>query len=1021
MDPRPRGTGSRALAVVLALSALWLVHATAAHAATVSASGGVLTFVAAAGESNFVQFVLVDQGAPGQFIGVDTGGGALTVGSGCTPVGLDWLPVPPAGASRANCGNVTSANVSLGDMDDIAWLGTRRTAQDPQVAAVLNGGPGNNALLGGPLTDSIDGGPGNDEIDGWQGSDTLVGGIGGDSFSLAECSGSPCLPTTGSDTVSGGDGIDSASYNSDIGVTVTLDGNANDGAVGENDNVGADIENLVGTRAADVLSGNDQPNVIDGGGGDGGQAGDTLNGLGGNDTLHTNNPFRSTLNGDGGDDRLFSARTLNGGDGDDLLARSSGGIPVAATVTGGSGIDTVDYGTWASYEPVAITLDDIANDGTPGLGDNVSSDVENVRGGMGADSLTGNTQDNRFDGRGGGDTIAGGGGSDTIDYSARGAFPSDGVSVTLDGVANDGAAFDPNASGTAELDNIQPDVENVIGTPAGDVLTGSSAANRLDSGASDDVLSGLGGADVLVGGDGVDVADYDDRSADVAVTLGGSATSGNADDGPTGARDTVHDDVEDIWSGSGDDALTGSHEDNVIDGGAGADEITGLGGTDAADYSVREDPVAVWLDGSSDSGGAADGPEGARDTLAVDVEDVFGGAGDDGLIGSDAANILDGGNGDDFLLGGPGSDVLLGSGGDFDVVSYEDRSAGVVVTLDGEAVSGNAADGPPGARDVIDQDVEGVFGGAGGDTLAGSAADNLLNGGPGPDQLHGAGGFDVADYSERTSGVKVRLDGNATSGNTEDGPAQARDRIFTDVEDIFGGSGNDDLTGSAAENILNAAEGDDRIDSRDSSFDFDVCGPGADEARIDDLDDVDQCERVTGPDEPPTAGPTPGPNPGPNLPPPPPGAPPTSGEATVTVARKQGLRAVRSKGLVVRIDCTAACEATARLSVDRAAAQRLGLSRSRRVTIGRGHVELASAGSARLRVKLTPRARSSLAGVRQLRTTLRVILATTAGNETISQRLKLTHKRIITLPAPSAVNRSAARWAARAAFSRQSR
>jgi Ca2+-binding RTX toxin-like protein len=978
----------------------------------VSANGGVLTFVAASGESNNVQLVLVDQGAPGQFVGLETGGGALTVGAGCTPVGPDWLPVPAAGATRANCGNVTSANVSLGDMDDVARMGTRTTAQDPHVAAVLNGGPGHDALLGGPLTDSIDGGPGDDQIDGWQGSDALVGGIGDDTFSLDECSGSPCTPTTGSDTVNGGDGVDSASYNRDTGVTVTLDGNANDGAAGENDNVGTDIENLAGSREADVLTGSDQPNVIDGGGGDGGDAGDTLNGLGGSDTLRTNNPFRSTLNGGGGDDHLFSARTLNGGGGNDLLERWSGGNPVAATVTGGPGVDIVDYATWPPFQPVTITLDDVANDGTPGLGDNVASDVENVRGGGGADSLTGNAQDNRFDGGPGGDTIAGSGGTDTIDYSARGAVPADGspVRVTLDGIADDGAAFDPNASGNAELDNIQPDVENVIGTPAGDVIAGSPAANRLHGGGGDDTLSGLGGADELTGGDGADVADYEERSASVTVTLNGSSTSGNADDGPAGARDAIADDVEDIWSGSGDDTLTGSSEDNVVDGGPGADEITGLGGSDAVDYSARDVPVAVWLDGSSDSGGPEDGPEGARDTVAIDVEDVFGGAGDDGLFGNGAANLLDGGEGADFLLGGPGSDVLVGGGGDFDVVSYEDRAAGVVVTLDGAAVSGNADDGAAGARDVVDRDIEGVFGGAGDDTLTGSGADNLLNGGPGADQLHGAGGFDVADYSERTSSVSVRLDGLPTSGNAEDGPQQARDRVFTDVEGIFSGSGGDDLMGSAAENLLDAGEGDDRIDSRDSSFDFAVCGPGADEARIDDLDEVDECERVTGPEPPPT----PGPIPEPSLPPAALGAPPTRGDATVKVARKQRLRAVRSKGLVVRIDCPAACAATARLSVDRTTARRLGLSRSQRVTIGRGRVQLASAGSARLRVKLTSRARSTLADIRQVRMTLTVTLATTAGKQTVDQRLRLTRKGVTTLPAQSATaDRSVARWETR--------
>ena len=131
-----------------------------------------------------------------------------------------------------------------------------------------------------------------------------------------------------------------------------------------------------------MLTGNDLPNAIDGGGDNGGHAGDTLNGLGGNDTLHTNNPFRSTLNGGAGDDHcsppLAERRRRRR-----HVARWSGGHPRRCNGHGRPGIDTVDYGTWARFEPITVTLDDVANDGAPGLGDNVASDVENVRGGGG--------------------------------------------------------------------------------------------------------------------------------------------------------------------------------------------------------------------------------------------------------------------------------------------------------------------------------------------------------------------------------------------------------------------------------------------------------------------------------------------------------------------------------------------------------------------------------------------------------------------------------------------------------------
>ena len=128
------------------------------------------------------------------------------------------------------------------------------------------------------------------------------------------------------------------------------------------------------------------------------------------------------------------------------------------------------------------------------------------------------------------------------------------------------------------------------------------------------------------------------------------------------------------------------------------------------------------------------------------------------------------------------------------------------MTLDGEAVSGNADDGPAGDRDLIDQDVEGIFGGAGGDMLTGSARRKPAQRRTGPGSLHGAGGFDVADYSERTSGVTVRLDGSSTSGNADDGHSQARD------SDLPGRGGHlrrqrrRRPTGSAAENMIDAGQ-----------------------------------------------------------------------------------------------------------------------------------------------------------------------------------------------------------------------
>ena len=83
-----------------------------------------------------------------------------------------------------------------------------------------------------------------------------------------------------------------------------------------------------------------------------------------------------------------------------------------------------------------------------------------------------------------------------------------------------------------------------------------------------------------------------------------------------------------------------------------------------------------------------------------------------------------------------------------DTVSYSERFAPVIASLDGVA-----NDGQSGEQDNI-LNAENLIGGVGNDTLTGNAArnvirggtgDDLLRGGAGDDTLSGDGGTDVAD------------------------------------------------------------------------------------------------------------------------------------------------------------------------------------------------------------------------------------------------------------------------------------
>jgi hypothetical protein len=116
---------------------------------------------------------------------------------------------------------------------------------------------------------------------------------------------------------------------------------------------------------------------------------------------------------------------------------------------------------------------------------------------------------------------------------------------------------------------------------------------------------------------------------------------------------------DDTLSGlAGNDRLRGGPGDDLLDGGPGQDDLAGGPGRDAATYG-QAPAVTVTLNGLAD-----DGPAGERDNVHGDVEDVYGGAADDRLVGSAGANALDGAAGADALTGGGGADDLFGGIGD---------------------------------------------------------------------------------------------------------------------------------------------------------------------------------------------------------------------------------------------------------------------------------------------------------------------------------------------------------------------
>ncbi len=305
---------------------------------------------------------------------------------------------------------------------------------------------------------------------------------------------------------------------------------------------------------------------------------------------------------------------------------------------------------------------------------------------------------------------------------------------------------------------------SIYGGAGNDTLRGGSNDDTLDGGLGDDTFVGgaaADGGDHLIGGPGIDTADYSARTAALTISI-----DDVADDGEPGEHDNVAADVEIVRGGSGDDHLSGGTGPHTLFGGpgndtfdqgsapGGADVMNGGPGIDTVSYAARSTAVTVTIDAFAD-----DGAVGEQDLVAVDVENVIGGAGDDHLTGSAAANVLDGGAGNDTIAGGPGNDTLRGGTG--------------TNILDGDA-----------GDDRFDQ----------GSTAAGD------------DTIHGGTGIDTVDYSARTADLVVVMD-----GTTPCGQAGEVDRIGTDVENLLGGAGDDDLTGNAGDNQLEGGAGVDHL------------------------------------------------------------------------------------------------------------------------------------------------------------------------------------------------------------------
>jgi Ca2+-binding RTX toxin-like protein len=369
----------------------------------------------------------------------------------------------------------------------------------------------------------------------------------------------------------------------------------------------------------------------------------------------------------------------------------------------------------------------------------------------------------------------------------------------------------------------------IRGTPLDDVLTGTGVYDVIVGLDGNDTIDDGGGAgDELHGGRGDDV--YIIRSA-------GSTIVELAGEGIDTVRTalTVYQiaaNIENlIFTGSGNFTGRGNGESNVIVGGSGNDVLSGFGGFDTLVGGAGDD----LLDGGSGAANALQGGTGndtyivsaAGDTvtefanegidlvrttiasfrLGSDVENLFydgaadflgyGNAGDNTILGRGGNDVIYGFEGRDYLIGGAGDDYLDGGVGVANALQGGIGDDVYVVSAVGDTVTEFANEGTDTVRAVVasyilPSAVENLsFIGTGDFTGTGNAGNNIIIGGSGNDVLSGGNGRDV-------------LIGGAGSDRLAGG--------FGAANELYGGQGDDVYLVDAADSVFEAAgEGTDTV------------------------------------------------------------------------------------------------------------------------------------------------------------------------------------------------------------------
>lgn len=508
----------------------------------------------------------------------------------------------------------------------------------------------------------IKAGAGHDTVNAGGGDDTIIAGWG-------------------NDTVDGGVGIDLISYEEAANkVTVNLTTGL---ATGFGNDTLSELENIIGSRFNDTLTGNIANNELYGGIGN-----DTLIASDGDDLL------------DGG----VWADTMFGGKGDDTYIVDNINDKVFEYDAAGlGGFDIVNSSVTFTLANFVERLNLIGFDDLDATGNSANNQLDGNNGNnkliglAGDDVINGNDGDDIIKGGLGDDQINGGNGTDHLIFELGSAVTVSLSAGSATGQGADSISYIENVTASNQADNIVGSNYNnvLLGLLGNDTIDGGYGNDTIDGGGGDDLLQGGSGDDVLIGGWGADIIDGGSGNYDlvdfsginqaVTVSLFNGTAVGQGSDTLTGIEQVIGTFKSDVikwddytntnttytglsFSGlAGNDTLYGSNGSDVLDGGLGADLMAGGEGSDT--YIVDNVLDVVDESGTYDSDTVISS---IGYTLGAGLENLtlvntaFKGEGNElnnTLTGTDTSNALRGFDGSDHLIGAGGRDWLTGGAG----------------------------------------------------------------------------------------------------------------------------------------------------------------------------------------------------------------------------------------------------------------------------------------------------------------------------------------------------------------------